>query len=169
MGPYANKEKEKLSEQYIIKNLSYDKDTGSITRIVKYKDNLIKDAGSNKDGYICIRIGGKLLRSHRIAWFLHYGEWPNGIIDHIDRDKKNNKIENLRVVSFRENNKNSKRSDNIFRGVVLKSGTYRSRLTINKKYIPIGSYKCRYQAAMAVICFENNEIQSSKGIYYRDL
>lgn len=40
--------------------------------------------------------GQKFLLAHRVAWLLHYKEWPRGEIDHIDGDPFNNKIENLR-------------------------------------------------------------------------
>lgn len=43
-----------------------------------------------------------------IVWFAHHGYWPDEhlAIDHIDRDPSNNKIENLRLVTYDENNKN---------------------------------------------------------------
>lgn len=43
---------------------------------------------------------------HRVAWAIYYGEWPKLEIDHIDRVKDNNAINNLRVVSRSENLRN---------------------------------------------------------------
>ena len=64
-------------------------------------------AGSvNGDGYVFIQLGGKNYRAHRLAWFFVYGEWPIGQIDHIDRDRSNNRISNLRLVTNQDNNKN---------------------------------------------------------------
>lgn len=54
-------------------------------------------------------------RSHRIAWALYYGEWPaNGmVIDHINRNRSDNRVINLRVVTLSDNLINSQaRSDN---------------------------------------------------------
>jgi hypothetical protein len=41
----------------------------------------------------------KTLLAHRIAWFLYYGEWPSKLIDHINRNPGDNRIENLRDVT----------------------------------------------------------------------
>ncbi len=56
--------------------------------------------------YLNVRINRKNYRLHRVAWALHYGTWPLGVIDHIDGNPKNNAIANLRDVSVRENNTN---------------------------------------------------------------
>jgi hypothetical protein len=46
--------------------------------------------------------------THRVVWLLHNGEIPEGLwVDHIDRDKLNNRIENLRLVSWAENQRNT--------------------------------------------------------------
>jgi hypothetical protein len=59
----------------------------------------------NSDGYIII--GKRRVLAHRVAWCLHYGDWPDGIIDHIDRDRTNNRIDNLRIASRAQNMHNS--------------------------------------------------------------
>lgn len=58
---------------------------------------------SNGRGYIIVRVDGKIYPAHRIAWFLKTGEWPTGVIDHINRDGEDNRWENLRDVSQQEN------------------------------------------------------------------
>lgn len=67
-----------------------------------------KSAGfSNRNG------GTRRVLCHHIGWLLHYGEWPDCEIDHIDRNTSNNAIENLRRVSSQQNaTNNSLRSDN---------------------------------------------------------
>lgn len=64
-----------------------------------------------KTGYwtLCVRVEGKAhyLSIHRIVWELANGPVPDGLqIDHIDRNRQNNLIENLRVVTSAENNQN---------------------------------------------------------------
>lgn len=67
-----------------------------------------------KNGYVSVGAKGIKAYAHRIVWFMHHGEIPNGCdIDHINHDRTDNRIENLRIVSRSENLKN--------KGVVLSS------------------------------------------------
>ena len=63
-------------------------------------------------GYRHFRIFGKLYREHRVIFFLHHGYFPE-FVDHIDGDRQNNRIENLREATKSQNNMNAKlRKDN---------------------------------------------------------
>lgn len=73
-----------------------------------------KEAGyiRSQDGYKSLMIGGKNYLSHRIVFLIHYGYMPK-YIDHIDNNRTNNVIENLRECSNGQNMCNMiKRSDN---------------------------------------------------------
>lgn len=64
-------------------------------------------AGSKtQHGYWQIKLCFKAYRAHRLAWFLHYGVWPIGEIDHINGDPLDNRIANLRVVDRAGNSQN---------------------------------------------------------------
>ena len=54
-------------------------------------------------GYRQGRIDRVAYLAHRVAWALHYGSWPDGVIDHINGCTADNRIENLRDVSQAEN------------------------------------------------------------------
>ena len=56
-------------------------------------------------GYIHVNLLGKMYQAHRIAWAIHYGEWPVTGIDHINGNGTDNRIENLRCVPQAQNNK----------------------------------------------------------------
>ena len=56
-------------------------------------------------GYRRIKIDGRVYKYHRVVWFHQTGEWPVEI-DHINRVKDDNRIENLRAVSRSENQQN---------------------------------------------------------------
>lgn len=87
-------------------------------------------AGSmDRNGYLTIRIDGRLYYNHRLVFMMFNGYFPEGIVDHKDKDRKNNKIENLREVSSTCNLRNSKQPCKNTSGV---KGVY---LCINKKGI----------------------------------
>lgn len=61
-------------------------------------------AGSlNAHGYRSVTIGRRNIYAHRIAWALTFGTWPDGEIDHINGNKDDNRIVNLRDVSRSKN------------------------------------------------------------------
>lgn len=64
-------------------------------------------SGQRDHGYHSICVERQSIYAHRVAWAMHYGFWPKGSIDHINGDRSDNRIANLRVVSVRGNNKNS--------------------------------------------------------------
>jgi len=83
---------------------------------------------SNKDWYCTIGINGKRLFQHRVIWTMFYGQIPQGCdIDHVNRDKHDNRIENLRAVS-RSCNLHNKDSKNIR---ITKSGRYEAYIEID--------------------------------------
>lgn len=61
-----------------------------------------------RDGYITFQIRRRQYRAHRVAWAIYHGEWPNGVIDHINGVPDDNRISNLRSVDDTENARNSK-------------------------------------------------------------
>ena len=56
-------------------------------------------------GYRRFSVLNRKFLVHRVVWFLHHGDWPSNI-DHIDQDKNNNRIENLRPCTMSENKRN---------------------------------------------------------------
>jgi hypothetical protein len=93
--------------------LWYDRNTGLFTWRVKTCRKVVPGmvAGSVKpDQRRVIRIDGKRYRASRLAWFYVTGNWPTGVVDHIDGDPSNDRIENLRNVSIAENVQNQSKA-----------------------------------------------------------
>ena len=104
-----NKEKENLlSWDYLYNELDYIVDSGHFIW-KKGRPGVKKGnrAGSIKvDGYRKIRLNKQEYLEHRLAWFYVYKNWPLEIIDHIDKNKTNNSIYNLRESNTRNNGYN---------------------------------------------------------------
>lgn len=64
------------------------------------------------DGYVLIRINYTLYKAHRLAFLYMNGKFPDGIVDHIDRNPSNNKWDNLRIVDHHTNAMNTKVNKN---------------------------------------------------------
>lgn len=69
---------------------------------LKRKDRRNSLGSLDKDGYKIIKIKGRQFKEHRIVWFLHYGEFPKNELDHINRNRLDNRIENLRESNRHE-------------------------------------------------------------------
>jgi hypothetical protein len=64
----------------------------------------------NNQGYVVVYVGGTYYTAHRLAFLYVTGEWPSGVVDHINRTRNDNRWVNLRDVSSSENAKNTTRS-----------------------------------------------------------
>lgn len=70
-----------------------------------------REAGTVKDtGYRVLAYRRKLVRAHWVVWAMHHGRWPSADIDHINHDREDNRIENLREVTRKANCRNASRS-----------------------------------------------------------
>jgi hypothetical protein len=91
---------------------SYDPETGELFwKVNRGMARAGSVAGSlHPAGYILVGVKRKLLRIHRVIWAICYGRWPVGDIDHINGDRADNRIANLREATRQENLRNSKKS-----------------------------------------------------------
>ncbi|APU03070.1 putative HNH endonuclease [Pectobacterium phage PP47] len=101
-------------------------------------------------GYYVLWFQGKLQRAHRVAWFLTYGYWPE-IIDHINRDRKDNRLVNLREATESENHCNvPKYSNNTsgHKGVFPHGDRWRVQVRKDGKVRSFGLYEDLELAAL---------------------
>ncbi len=89
--------------------LTYDPETGIFlrrgTRCGRWKDGTAIGHGDD-NGYVRIRFEGKMWRAHRLAWLYVHGTLPEFPIDHVNGNRRDNRIVNLRAATVRVNNEN---------------------------------------------------------------
>lgn len=143
--------------------LDYNQDTGDFYWKIDISRAMGagSKAGTTSFGYKVIAIHGISYFAHRLAWFYIYSNWPMGIIDHIDRNRANNAIANLRDTNYSVNNSNkpvSQSSISGHKGVYYNkpNGAWYVRLRVNKKLIFVGSFDNLNSAVIAKEKAEKN-------------
>lgn len=92
---------------------------------------------------------GKYYYLHRFIWLYHNGVWPE-IVDHLDRDVANNKIENLRIATPAESSCNrTEHNSSGFRGVDKFNNRWRAKIRFNNKHYYIGYFDTPEEASAA--------------------
>ncbi|EMQ4858705.1 HNH endonuclease [Morganella morganii] len=107
------------------------------------------------DGYLQIQLHGKRYKNHHVAWLLSYGRWPEKTIDHVNRNRSDNRISNLRLATVTENNWNqgiSARNTSGVKGVHYDHVRRRwvAQIQANGKNRQIGRYIHLHQAEAAI-------------------
>ena len=117
-------------------------------------------AGFSGDrGYWKITVGNRMYRAHRIIFLFHHGYLP-AEIDHIDGDRQNNKIENLRPANRSQNlvnkglsNKNTSGAKNV--SWVKDRNKWEVQMYVNKKKTFVGRFDDLEVAKAAAVAFKN--------------
>lgn len=97
-----------LTHQRLLEIMSYDPETGFFSPLVDvWKVKAGERAGGpHSRGYRRISVDGVRYFEHRLAWFYVNGSWPEHEIDHINCDKADNRICNLRAATPQQNSRN---------------------------------------------------------------
>jgi len=102
----------------------------------------------NKDGYLTVSYKRKNFYAHRVAWAITYGNFPDSMLDHINRNKADNRLCNLRQANASMNNQNKK-----FFGVTSPKQTkkFAAAITVNKKRKHLGYFFTKEDAHRAYV------------------
>ena len=143
-----------LTQEEVKKIFVYEPDKGALRRVEGgRKPYPWRKAGKGK--YFVCTIGGETYYLHRLIWFYHHGYFPE-MLDHIDNDQSNNRIENLRPCTRAENQYNSRRKVNNKSGAKgvtkdprCKTKPWKARIGVDKKQVTLGFYSTVEEAATA--------------------
>lgn len=145
-----------VSQEYLKTVLNYNKDTGLFNYLKSFKNqysNRKSSGGKTTNGYVFLVVDKKRYLAHRLAWLYEYGVWPANQIDHINGIRSDNRIENLRDTTQRENTQNFKcHRDGKLPGVRFKQGLkkpYQSSFELNGKKIHCGYFFTEEEAYIA--------------------
>lgn len=98
-----------LTAEFVREILDYNPDTGVFTwKVARSRTRVGSVAGyfQASRGYWLIKIYGRLYPAHRLAWLYVHGTWPADQLDHRNRQRADNRIENLREATQTQNNAN---------------------------------------------------------------
>ena len=145
-----------LTHERLVAALTYDKDSGEFRWLeAKGKNKIDCLAGTiHSLGYRIIGLDKHLYRSCRLAWFYVNKTWPIGVIDHINRNKLDDRFDNLRDVSHRINCINRGLQSNNTSGITgvrfeKQSGKWFAYIKEHKQMKAIGRYVTKEQAMAA--------------------
>lgn len=146
----------------MIDNLSYEPVTGKLFWIASAERPASWNARfggaeaftSTSRGYKQSCIDGKKYYAHRVAWRIHFGEWPpSGMqIDHINGDRSDNRICNLRLATAGQNGANRKKGwgSSSYLGVSIHtSGKWTAAIQSDGKSKYLGLFETEHEAALA--------------------
>lgn len=148
----------KLTQAELKELLDYDPATGSFfwrKTLRNGKGGAGKKAGGERYGYIFIAVKGRIYRAHRLAWLYVYGEFPpDKLIDHINGNRSDNRIENLRLASQGENLMNRGRQSNNkagYKGIWFDNQRqlWAAMIGFNNQKKALGRYETAEEAARA--------------------
>jgi len=134
--------------------LIYCPNTGAFYRL---SNPSIEIKNISQQGYINFKYKGKKYLAHRIAWFIHTGKWPKNEIDHINGNRSDNRIANLRDVDRRTNVHNQrnpqKGNKSGFLGVFWNKqrNNWVAKICSHKKTKFLGGYATAYEAHLAYL------------------
>lgn len=151
-----------LSAEILRSRLSYNKDTG----VFLWRPNKNgsrgwsarhagKQAGTTDSrGYKKVVIDGEQYLLHRLAWLYVYGDWPDSHIDHINGNKSDNRICNLRDVDPVDNSRNAKRYSSNTSGVtgvswISTRSRWKAAIKVGGKLVHLGYFHSLNEAAIA--------------------
>lgn len=134
-----------LTAQRLRELFSYNADDGVFTRLTQRgpsKPGPVKPC-LDSHGYQILRVDYRLHRLHRLAWLHVHGEHPKGDIDHINGDRADNRLRNLRDVTRSENCQNLRGAQSHSKlgtlgvSAVHNSSRFRARIFVNgaEKYL----------------------------------
>lgn len=138
--------------------LRYEPETGEFWWIGSGRGHALrKPAGSfNSKGYRVICIDGCMVSAHRLAWLLVHGVWPSSMLDHVNGQRADNRISNLRESDYFANQQNQRRAHRDSKTGLIGArpahdGRFRAEIRVAGKKYDLGRYETAEAAHAAYV------------------
>lgn len=140
-----------LPSAKFVKKVKYDPATGVFSRVKVGRDGVaytfVYEAKEANNGYARVIAFGQRYYAHRLAWYYVHGVMPDGEVDHINGDRSDNRIANLRPATRALNAANAQRPQRSFlRGVSQRKSKFWAQIKINSKQHYLGSFDTEMEA-----------------------
>lgn len=130
----------------------YDPDTGFLHWKQRPSNNVMwgdQVGGSDRNGYLQVKLNGVFYRQHNFVWIMHNGDIPDGVtIDHKNKNKDDNRLDNLRLATARQQEIH-RRVKGFTRQMDCTLRPWRSRHSVDGRMTNIGSFSTALQARLA--------------------
>jgi hypothetical protein len=156
-----------ITLQFALDRIHYNSSTGLFYWLPKkgpFGWDYNKPAGRfDHDGYVVIRMGGKRITAHRLAWLITYGVFPEKYLDHANGNKADNRIQNLRLATASQNLHNRPKTKSNTSGIkgVSWCKTHKkwvAQLRVDNKDFHLGRFSTIQAAKEAVQDFRNHKL-----------
>jgi hypothetical protein len=148
---------EELTAERLRALVAYDPETGVFTWRTNGYNNVVLAGdpvgGLDEMGYLRAGIKGVKYRLHRLAWLYVYGKWPDNDIDHINGNRTDNRLANLRDVPRQLNVQNGQKKVGAagLRGVTPKGRRFLAQIQCNGRTVPLGRFDTAEEAHAAYV------------------
>lgn len=159
-----------LSQEELKRLIRYDPETGIFTWAVdkgRVKVGTVAGCVSKESGYAMVRANNVLYRAHRLVWLYVHGVYPPAQLDHINMNRSDNSIANLREAINTENGRNrGKNANNTSgrKGVYAHGHRWRAVCTVQGKYCHLGLFATAEEASVVYEAFAKGHF----GSFYRE-
>ncbi len=152
--------KHELTAEQLRAALDYEPNSGIFRWRERYTNSVkVGDVAGclHSKGYVHIWIRSAPHYAHRLAWLYVHGEWPRMAIDHINGDKADNRIANLRLATPTLNQQNMRKAGKFSSTGLLGAqvcrftGLYRARIRVDGRPVEIGRFRTAIEAHEAYV------------------
>lgn len=154
--------KVRVTAERVREVFSYDPLSGALTYRVRRKHYrpgeragfVALKSNHRSGGYRIVRLDNREYAEHWLVWIHTHGRWPTGVLDHMNGDRADNRIANLRDCSVSQNNANrGKQANNTsgIKGVFFNRNARKWSSSINcrRRFYYLGLFKTADEAAAA--------------------